>query len=213
MKSRIIIVLLGVAVFIGLLLTKLRRKVPLPSYGVSVPVTSGSIVFIGDSRTTQFAVGDYFPTVKVSNQGISGDSTSHLLLRIIPILRIHPGKIFLEIGVNDVVYCKKRTIEDIYNCYTKIIDTIEKITPTSKIYVTLIFPVKNKPESINTRISILNSMIAENCNVVNKHFKNIIIIDMTSALLQSNTYYKDDGLHLNQNGYLLWANTIRPYVN
>jgi hypothetical protein len=85
MKSRIIIVLLGAAVFIGLLLTKLRRKVPLPSYGVSVPVTSGSIVFIGDSRTTQFAVGDYFPTVKVSNQGISGDSTSHLLLRIIPL--------------------------------------------------------------------------------------------------------------------------------
>ena len=65
-------------------------------------MTSGKlIIMLGDSLTAGNAWGRAFPRVRLKNMGINGDTAAGVWGRLDEVVSHNPGKIFLQIGIND----------------------------------------------------------------------------------------------------------------
>ena len=77
-------------------------------------------VFLGDSLTDFYPLEEFFAGEDVVNRGIAGDKTTDVLKRLEEIKALRPSRLFLQIGINDMIYRGKRE-ED------KILSRVEKI--------------------------------------------------------------------------------------
>jgi hypothetical protein len=103
------------------------------------PVTTGHIIFLGNSITE---MGDWKKATNdttVINRGIGGDVTYGILKRLDDITVRKPSKLFILIGINDI----SKDIPDavIADNYLKIVNTIHAQSPDTKIYVQSILPL------------------------------------------------------------------------
>lgn len=180
------------------------------------PKSKNSIIFIGNSLTQNFELAELFQNLSIKNRGIIGDYTSTLYNRLQPIIEEKPEKIFIEIGINDLGINLPN--DSLVNNYVKIIDKLQSETPNSKIYIQSIFPVKNDSQYLK---SITNPEVNKNVVLVNKELKsicekkNLTYIDIYSSFElegQMNSKYSIDGVHLNGDGYLLWRDKLKSFV-
>lgn len=173
----------------------------------------GAIIFLGDSQTEQAEWHELFgDQPPVLNRGISGDFAQGVLDRLPEVLRHQPSKIFLLIGVNDLVFGSR--VEDIEAVYSKIVAKIRSESPQSELYLLSLLPVNNeqrKSGTNNTRVAELNSRIAAIANAYALPFVDIAT-PLKDADGQLAEQYSEDGLHLNGLGYQVWKNEIRKYV-
>src|SRR5262245_42410399 len=68
-----------------------------------LPPPHDSIVFLGDSITELCHWSELLQNPSVLNRGIGGDTTQDILNRVDQIYRLRPQKLFLMIGVNDLI--------------------------------------------------------------------------------------------------------------
>jgi lysophospholipase L1-like esterase len=175
-------------------------------------IDSSSIVFIGDSQTEGFNVNECFPSAKVLNRGLFGNTSLNVLDRIIPIINTKPKKMFIQIGINDLNW-GGRSPDDLFITYKKIIDTVRKISPSTILFVQSIFPVAAPgTSSFSKKIIRTNLLLKQYCDVVKIKFINIYdcLLQKDGGIDTSMTY---DGLHLNGKGYAVWRNEVKPFVN
>jgi len=69
-----------------------------------MPERNTDIVFLGDSITARFEWQEYFSDLTVTNRGIDSDVTEGVLNRLDTVENQHPEKIFLMIGINDIMH-------------------------------------------------------------------------------------------------------------
>jgi len=143
-----------------------------------------------------------------------GDSTEGVLNRLNQITQSKPQKIFIMIGINDLLNNIETT--KILDNYQKIITTIKNDSPKTKIYIESVLPLnfeldKSKRPVNNQNISDFNNNL--------KNFADnstIFYINLFPAFLNSSNQldkqYTLDGIHLNGSGYLLWKNQISKYI-
>jgi len=173
-----------------------------------------SILFIGNSLTENF---DLFQlnNSQIINIGIRGDYTTGVLQRI-PIISHHnPKKIFIEIGINDIL--ADISPDQIKQNYNEIISIIESNSPSTKIYIQSILPVNFENgffancQKANIQINEINSCLKTLCLKKNHDYIDLHTNFKINGKL--NPLLTIDGVHLNKDGYSLWAKTIYPYVN
>ncbi|HEY9809789.1 MAG TPA: GDSL-type esterase/lipase family protein [Halomicronema sp.] len=152
------------------------------------------------------------------NQGISGE-TSEGLLRRLPILdRTKPEFIFVMIGINDVL--RGFTDEHILYNYRAIIQDAKSVHPESQIVVQSILPHSGAKatwegrerllEIPNNRILELNRKIATIASEEKVKYLDLFPLfanSQDSLRLDLTT----DGLHLNDQGYLVWASALQLF--
>lgn len=100
--------------------------------------TEGKVIFLGNSLT------DYFPTEwfeqgEVINRGICGDITEGVILRLHQIIILKPTKIFIEIGINDII--EKVPLEEITENYDKILFSLKNKLPSTQIFILNNLPI------------------------------------------------------------------------
>ena len=167
-------------------------------------------LFLGDSITEGFNVKYFLSDYEIDNRGVSGDSTieTMALIETIDFGRLY-NKIFICIGTNDLA--RKRTINEIADNISKIVDLLHTKSPNSKIYVHSIFPTReNSPRPIKNIIRL-------NATILSLSYSHIFIfinsfskfIDEDSQLKEE---YTDDGLHLTNLAYAKWAEIIKEYL-
>ena len=164
----------------------------------------------------------------IINRGISGDISEGVLKRLDEIIHYKPIAVFLLIGFNnfftDFNSDPMITPEYIYNNIINIGKTITEESPKTKVYLQTILPMDNKKyinttaeysfllptyqPSINNQITKVNSLLMNNneFEVIDLHsaFKDL------NGLLKENLSY--DGVHLNEIGYSVWAEKLKPYI-
>ena len=177
-------------------------------------VDTNSIVFLGDSYTQNFEVSEFFNNLAVKNRGIILDGTPAVLNRINQITKGRPKKVFILIGINDLL--AGLTPSTTLSYLSKILDNIKNNSPKTIIYVQSLIPTTlgayetNKPllPSINEFNKGANSLCKS---------RGLIFIDLYKLFIKGNglnpDYDAGDHLHLNGAGYLLWANSIKKYVS
>jgi lysophospholipase L1-like esterase len=181
-------------------------------YFQSLPVQKNPIVFLGNSITEVGQWQDVTGMNNVINRGISGDNSFGVFYRLDDILAQNPKKIFLLIGVNDI---KRGTpIEVIARNYERIIRKVKTQHPKTQLYLQSVLPVT---ESIlasiydnirNKRIIALNVLLKDLSIKYNLPYVDLFNVfkDENGQLIRSLT---TDGLHLQPEAYVLWAEYLK----
>lgn len=181
-----------------------------------LPVTSQDVVFLGNSITDGGEWCELFDDARVKNRGISGDCSDWLLDRLDPIVAGRPAKLFLMIGTNDLALGK--SVESVLANITELVERFQTESPRTKLYLQSVLPVNNHFQKFAGRhgkhdkdIVQLNEGLRKLCEQ-----KGIDYIDLWTVMADSHGKLRreltNDGLHLMGIGYLLWRDTVLPYV-
>ena len=181
----------------------------------SYPDSSTDIIFLGNSITARTDWHELLGNPRARNRGISGDISFGVLERLSEVTAGKPAKIFILVGINDI----SRNIPDslIINNYRSIIHQIKNESPATEIYLQTLLPVNNDftqfKNHYNKDEHILN--VNEQIKKLGKQ-EHIHVIDLYPHFLNSEKKlekkYTEDGLHLNAEGYIVWAEILLPYL-
>jgi lysophospholipase L1-like esterase len=178
----------------------------------SYPDASTDIIFLGNSITAGVDWIELLGNTRVRNRGISGDITFGLLQRLDEITKGKPAKVFILIGINDI----SRNIPDsvIVRNYCLLIQRIRASSPRTKIYFHTLLPVNNTFTQFknhynkDAHVHFVNAELKK----IAKEEK-ITLIDLYPHFLDGqgrlDKKYTIDGLHLNAEGYKVWAGILK----
>lgn len=179
------------------------------------PNNEKDIIFLGNSITARAQWNELLQLPTARNRGISGDTTFGVLERLDEVIEGNPAKIFLLIGINDI--SRNFPNKQILHNYKKIISHIQKKSPKTKIYVETILPV-NASFNVYKRhyhkdkhILYINDKLRKMTSKMDVH-----LIDIYPEFLdhqnQLDAKFTNEGLHLNEQGYLKLAEILQPYL-
>ena len=178
----------------------------------TLPIQEGKIVMLGNSITAEGVWSELLQNPDIINRGVIGDGTSDILERLDPIIAAKPRKIFLLIGVNDLLFTPLSKIEENYE---KIVSRIVTETPTTQLYLESVLPIHNdlrRNGMKNEDIDALNKAIEQ---LANKY--HLTYIDLNSKLKNREeslqTELSLDGIHLNGEGYLILKKNLEAFIN
>ncbi|AFY33166.1 GDSL-type esterase/lipase family protein [Calothrix sp. PCC 7507] len=177
-----------------------------------LPKTEDAVIFLGDSITDEAEWTELLDKPNIKNRGISGDTTDGILNRLDEIVKSQPQKIFIMIGINDLM--SHKSVTRILADYKYILSDFQNQIPNTEVFIQSVLPVNNKITRYwqnNNNILKLNLGLQE----LGKEFKNQYInvfSHLSDSENQLDTQYTLDGLHLNGQGYLAWKKVIEKHV-
>jgi lysophospholipase L1-like esterase len=181
----------------------------------SYPNSKDDIIFLGNSITQGVDWAELLQNKNARNRGISGDITYGVLERLNEVTEGQPAKVFVLIGINDIEHNIPDTL--IVNNYRRIIRQIKAESPKTKIYFHTLLPVNNeftqfkKHYNKDEHILFVNTALKK-IAVEEK----ITLIDLHPHFLDASNKldkkYTVDGLHLNAEGYKVWAGILKQYL-
>ena len=170
--------------------------------------TEIEVVFFGDSHTTGGDWQKAYPNVRSINLGYLGEDTKGMIRRVDAIKAVRPQKIFLMGGINGL---KDQSLEEFEYWYAALVDAIRREVPEAKLYVESILPVASSSEYCdNTKIREANRIILQITEARGLEYIDLYSLYAKEGALPRKMSY--DGLHLKQEEYSIWYNTLRPYV-
>ena len=104
-----------------------------------LPDSGNEICFLGDSITDGCEWAELTGNPRCTNRGIGGDTAWGIMKRLDEVTEGRPSKIFLMIGTNDLA--RTKTVPEVLNKITEIIDNIKKQSPRTEIYLQSVLPV------------------------------------------------------------------------
>lgn len=190
---------------------------------VKKEIINPNVVMLGDSITDFYDLDKYYGSDKlIVNSGINGNKTDDIINNIRKrVYAYNPSKLFLLIGVNDILY-DDASPEEVIDQIDIIANEVNQKLPNTKIYIESIYPVNNtwknehdnrlKDEiEINETIVETNKLIEQYC--IDNDYK---YIDVYSSLTDVNNKldgnYSNDGLHPNDNGYEVITKILKKYM-
>lgn len=181
-------------------------------------IDSATVVMLGNSLTENG--GDWAARIgtrlHVVNRGIIGDNTIGMRERLCQITPWHPRAIFLMAGINDM--SGNLTAQQVADRVITLIDSIRAQAPDTRLFVQSILPINEAGGRWKTLagrtndIPWANMLIRAYCET-----KAIPYVDIFPRLTRGrgNTLRPDltnDGLHLNAEGYKIWAFELKRYM-
>lgn len=175
-------------------------------------ITMNNILFLGDSITEGFDFKKHLPEYHISNKGIWGVSSQELYDKIDKLWFKNSFKqVFLCVGTNDLTrkIPHGTILANLVHIYLKCLEYNKgNIT---QFYFASVFPVKKLENRDNDDVDELNHKIhiqatRMGCDYLhlNPFFK--------AGDGELNMNYSDDGLHLNAEGYQLWAKLLKNLI-
>ena len=175
------------------------------------PIVENQIVFLGDSITEAGYWDSLLGLSDTLNRGISGDTSAGVLLRLDEIVRRRPRKVFLMIGVNDIG--TGVTIKTLAENVDGIIKRLADGSPNTEILLQSILPVNpNHPalaDGYRRQAAIVETNILFG-NIARKYGARFVELstEFVNEDLDLDLKLTDDGLHLNEQGYRVWASYL-----
>ncbi|NEQ32987.1 MAG: hypothetical protein F6K04_18640 [Leptolyngbya sp. SIO4C5] len=185
---------------------------------IAVQEPDNLAVLLGDSISLWFPA-ELLPAEQTwLNQGISGDTTAGLLERAELLDRTRPQVILVMIGINDLIWGKQDA--EILNNYRQLVEYLSWAHPRTQIIVQSILPHSAEQSTWqgrdrllvlpNSRIRDLNQSLEEIAIDSGVEYLNLYpLFADTEGRLRSDL--TTDGLHLNDQGYLVWRTAIALY--
>ena len=172
------------------------------------------LYFEGDSITDGWTWAGRRPWQKTfggwnaGNFGIGGDQTQHVLWRLEngELEGVSPKVFVLMIGTNNM----GASGEDVVAGGTAVVNTLKEKRPEAKILLLAIFPRKEKADDpVRLKLGEVNKQLA-----LLDDGKRVKFLDIGHVFLEPDgTLPKamfPDFLHPNEEGYVLWAEAIKP---
>ncbi|MBQ0052861.1 MAG: family 10 glycosylhydrolase [Bacteroidales bacterium] len=198
----------------------------LEEFASQIPVDSKDYVFLGNSLTQGGKWEEYFPEVQaelekkggsIRNRGIIGDTADGIYDRLEEILNGKPAKLFFLTGANDISH--NLSADTIVGRIEKVIDRVQQECPKTRIYVESLLPfnesfkrykaLNGKTHVVNETNAVLEKM-CERRGVEFIYIHDLFLEDGSKEVLKASI--SPDGLHLKPEGYQIWKEGIRKWV-
>src|SRR5690554_938767 len=178
-------------------------------------------LFIGDSMIEFMNLGKYLPELNTLNRGVAGATTMFVRNHLDTIFGLlEPKNIFISIGSNDLVLLES-SVDEAFKQVIDLLDIIEKKYPKTKIYYLSTTPVVSENHKLykknfiggrtNGELKALNYKIKTYLDNQTKQY-----IHLFDCLLDDKGYlnsaYTADGIHLNSEGYQVYAKNIMDAI-
>jgi len=180
---------------------------------------SAELLFLGDSITHGWesdgeeVAEDYFSDYGIYNLGYSGDRTENVLWRLEQgeVDGINPELAVLLIGTNNTGH-RQDDPECTAEGIKRILNSLNEQLPDTKILLLAIFPRGEYPDD---ELRLLNDEINQKIKTFEDQ-ENVIFADLSEIFLKDDDNLDldvmPDVLHPNEQGYLLWAEAMLPYI-
>jgi len=173
------------------------------------------VVFFGDSITELWKLADYFVNRPYINRGISGETTSQMLVRFqSDVITLRPKVVVILGGINDLAgNARPRTLQTIEQNLASMV-TLARDNGINVVLASLL-PVRAYDTAKDSRpdqIRRLNEWIKQ---YATEH--EVTYLDYYSAMADEKGFLKDalsnDGLHPNSRGYKIMAPLAEQAIN
>ena len=173
------------------------------------PPAKHGILFVGSSSIRLWNLEKSFPGKGYINRGFGGsqleDSTYYADRIVFP---YEPKTIFLYAGDNDISSGKKAN--QVFADFQMFVKTVHNRLPNTRI---IYISIKTSQQRWNKHDEQrkVNSLIQSYCH----QFPFLGFIDSDTPLLGKDqkpnpAYFQNDGLHINDKGYEIWAKLVSP---
>lgn len=171
----------------------------------------GCIVFTGSSYIKRWTnlVAD-FPGLPVVNRGFGGCQLAdvhHYADRIV--IAYAPREVVIYAGGNDIN--AKKSPEIVFGDFVALMQKLRASLPHARL-VFISCPPSPKRWAQTANIRKANSLIAIYCRRHDITFVNTFDLMLGADGLPRTDIYVEDQLHMNANGYAIWAEAVRPYL-
>lgn len=178
---------------------------------------SKSIVLLGDSMMAYFPLRAFHLENSIYNLGIPGDTTVGVIKRVEQVVKLMPSVVILQVGINDFVLTNIKKEETLKNIL-EIRHTILENCPNSEVYIMSLTPINQK--DFKDQLYLLNRH-KEDALILNEMLRKVIdqghFIDVYKKLIDDqgdlSLSLTRDGIHLNQEGYKIYLDTFKDFIN
>ena len=166
------------------------------------------IMMLGDSITQAGPWNALFPNAKILNRGVSGYSTHDLLREIKTTIDFQPRKVFLMIGINDLL--RGASVDETFDRYLTILNALQNAD--IKVYIQATVECARSQCGVTVdKVRALNDKLRLVANA-----RGITLIDLNPGLTSQTQgllgKYTTDGLHLSAEAYVYWAEKIKKLI-
>jgi len=168
-----------------------------------------AILFVGSSSIRFWTSHKAFPDYPVINRGFGGAHISDVQYFYEQVIgKYDPSVIVFYAGDNDIAAGKP--VEQVVNDYKELTDRIVQQFPDVKlIYVPI------KPSSSRWQFWPEMEQANRQIKTYSKHNSHLYYVDLATPVLNSegkpnDALFRDDHLHLNEQGYAIWNRLLRP---
>ena len=171
-----------------------------------------TILFTGSSSVRFWkTLEESFPEHQVLNTGFGGSQASDLLYHLDDlVLKYKPRKVFIYEGDNDI-FARKRP-KEIIQTTSDIILQIRNSSPTTKIVL-----ISAKPSISRWKLRGRYRRLNRKYLKLTEQDPLLEFVDVWNPMLNGRRVKRDifieDGLHMNQKGYILWYEAMKDLVN
>jgi lysophospholipase L1-like esterase len=158
-------------------------------------------------------VQDYFPDHTIINRGFGGSTLSDQIQYakdiIIP---LSPKQIVIYCGENDIAYDENLTASEVTERFITLFNLIRNQLPEATITYVSMKPSPNRwhlAEKMKSANQFMREFISSKPN---SSFVDIWDKMLDENQLPDSTLFFDDMLHMNEKGYRLWQQAIKPML-
>ena len=172
-----------------------------------LPLPPDATVLLGNSLTQQGNWSELLGRT-VYNRGIGGDVTDHLLKRLTPLTQAQPRRVYLLIGINDLLF---HPPDYVLRNYRRLLERFRAETPRTEVIVTSLLPVNNEVRRTgidNVAVRAVNAELPALAAEFDYPFLELHTA-FTDATGKLDARFTLDGIHLNGAGYATWVQTLR----
>ena len=171
----------------------------------------GGTVFTGSSTIRMWnTLEETFLNENLINTGFGGSKASDLERHLFPlVIKFEPSRVFIYEGDNDL--WADVPVADILQSLDNIATRIHLINPETQIFLIGAKPSPSRWEKKENYL-IFNKLLAEYCKAKEK----VEFVDVWKALTKEDgsprpELYIQDQLHLNAEGYKIWAGVFKEF--
>ena len=175
------------------------------------PPAKDGVIFIGSSSVRMWKLDRSFPDLHALNRGFGGSQLPDSVFFAPRLLyKQQPRIVVLYAGDNDLAAGK--TPEQVSDAFKEFVAVVRKeLTKTKIIYLS----IKPSPSrvALMDKARKANALIAETC----KKEENVVFVDVVAPMLGEDgkpreELFLNDKLHMNEKGYAIWAELLKPLL-
>jgi len=169
--------------------------------------------FFGNSLTCYSNFQKEYPNKKIVTLGYPGQGVKGMLKRCNQITAVHPDKIFVMAGINDL-NLNKMSFAEFCGYYEQLVDSIQSSNRSAEFFLQSVLPVNH---SINRLHPQKEDILKANVFIkLLASRKRLVYIDLYNFFSDENGELKEeyttDGIHINEKAYSIWSNIIKKYI-
>jgi lysophospholipase L1-like esterase len=178
------------------------------------PPPQHAILFVGSSSFHFWTdVQSYFPNYTIINRGFGGSSLTDVIRYAGDIIfPYHPKEVVVYCGENDLAASDTISSQTVFERFKTLYHIIRSKLSNEKIIYVSLKPSPSR-EKLMPKMEEANELIEEFLKT-EKHtaFVDVYHLMLTPEYKPIPDIFKEDSLHMNAKGYVIWQKAIEPFL-